>query len=283
LVEELISLGVDGLELEYRIPEALYEDMKPALKETQVFSIHNYFPVPDILLPSEGSGEAFRLTALDEEERRLAVEYTKRSLRAAAELGAGHLVIHSGEVEACRSAGRGLMKAFKESESAEYEKVRLELIEERQLNAGPHLDILYSSLEAVLEEAAELKVNVCMENRYYLHEFPSFREVGEILTKFNGARLRYWHDVGHAVVQDILGSTPRLQWLKEYKDHLAGIHLHDVAGIHDHKAPGLGDVFFEELNDYINDDVVKIIEVHQGASREEIQDGIEILRQQGFC
>jgi sugar phosphate isomerase/epimerase len=281
-VGELTSLGVDGLELDYRIPPALFDDMKSALKETKVFSIHNYFPVPDILLPSEGSGEAFRLTALDEEERKLAVEYTKRSLRAAAELGAGYLVIHSGEVEACSSKGRGLMKVFKERESTEYEKACLELIEERQRNAGPHLELLYSSLEAVLEEAADLEVNVCMENRYYLHEFPSFLEVGEILAKFDGAPLRYWHDVGHAVVQDILGFTPRLEWLRIYKDHLAGIHIHDVAGIHDHKAPGQGDVFFEELLDFLNEDIVKIIEVHRGASREELKGGIEKLRLQGF-
>jgi sugar phosphate isomerase/epimerase len=280
LIDELMSTGVDGLELDYRIPPALLADMKPALRKIPVFSVHNYFPVPDILLPSKGSGDAFLLSAVDEEERKLAVEYTKRSLRVSAEMNARNLVVHLGVVD-CGSKGRELVSIYKEEGKGErYDQACQVLMNERAEKAGGFLDSLFSSLEEVIKEAERVGVSVCVENRYYPHQIPSYDEVDAILTRFEGAPVMYWHDVGHAVVQEQLGLCPHLDWLKRYGNRLAGIHFHDVIGLLDHLAPGKGDVPFGEFRPYLNDEVTKIVEVHQGVKREDLLEGIGKLRSQ---
>ncbi len=283
LIEELMSTGVDGLELDYRIPPSLLADMKPALGKVPVFSVHNYFPVPDVLLPSKGSGDAFLLSAADAEERKLAVEYTKRSLRVSAELSARDLVVHLGAVD-CGSKGRELVSIYKESGGGErYEQARLVLMNERAEKAGEFLDFLFASLEEVLKEAERVGVSVCVENRYYPHQIPSYDEVEAIMKRFEGAPVMYWHDVGHAVVQEQLGLCSHLDWLKKYRNKLAGIHFHDVTGLLDHLAPGMGDVPFEEFRPYLSDEVTKIVEVHQGVKREDLLDGIGKLRSRVLC
>ena len=278
LVEELLSLDVDGLELEYRIPPALFADMREALAGCRVFSIHNYFPVPDILLPSQGSGDAFLLSSLDADEREKAVDFTIRSLRAASELGAGCLVLHLGEVD-CGERGRGLVKIFKEKGGCDdFNTARSALLEERQSRAEAFLDCLYSSLEGLFETATETGVLLCIENRYYPHQIPSFDEVEKILKRFEGAPIRYWHDVGHAVVQDRLGLVEHGEWLKKYGGDLAGMHLHDVRGLRDHLAPGEGDAPLEEIMPFLSDDTTAIVEVHQDVEAKDLERGIEKLR-----
>lgn len=279
LVEELISTGVDGLELDYRIPSALFADMIPSLKTTRIFSVHNYFPVPDILLPSQGSGDAFFLSARNEEERKLAVDFTVKSLRAAGELGARYLVVHLGEVD-CDTRGRALIATYREiGGGVEYENARKQLILERGEKEEDYLGYVCSSLERVLKEAEKIGVFVCIENRYYPHQIPSFEEVGRLIERFDGGPIRYWHDVGHAVVMEQLGFTPHHDWLKRYGDHLAGIHFHDVAGIRDHLAPGQGDVRFEELRPFLREEIVKIVEVHPHVKPEELVGGVNRIRE----
>ncbi len=278
LVDELISMGVDGLELDYRIPSALFADMMPSLKTTRVFSVHNYFPVPDILLPSQGSGDAFFLSAADEEERKLAIDYTVRSLRAAGELEARYLVVHLGEVD-CGLRGRALIDMYKEGEGGGgFDKARSQLIKEREEKEEYYLGYVSLSLERVLEEAEKIGVLVCIENRYYPHQIPSFEEVGQLIERFDGGPIRYWHDVGHAVVMDHLGFTPHQDWLRRYGDHLAGVHFHDVAGLRDHLAPGQGDVRFEDLLPLIREEIVKIVEVHPNVKSGDLIEGMNYLR-----
>ncbi|OGF98034.1 MAG: hypothetical protein A2Z06_04520, partial [Candidatus Glassbacteria bacterium RBG_16_58_8] len=243
-----------------------------------IFSVHNYFPVPDILLPSQGSGDAFLMTSLEESERRAAVDYTGRSLRIAGELGARFLVVHLGEVE-CGSMGRELVRIYRETGRSEaFLRARRSLVEERQKKRQAHLDRLYASLETILKTAEELGLVVCVENRFYPHQIPSFDEAGLILNRFEGGPIRYWHDVGHGMVQEHLGLTPHLDWLNRYGMNLAGIHLHDAVGIRDHLAPGRGEISFEEYRPFLNERTAKIVEVHPFVETDDLRSGIDQLR-----
>ena len=62
-----------------------------------------------------------------------------------------------------------------------------------------HLDAVLFSLDKLNREAEKRKAYFLgVENRYYLHEIPDFDEIGMVLREFEGGKLRYWHDVGHA-------------------------------------------------------------------------------------
>ena len=75
------------------------------------------------------------------------------------------------------------------------------------------------------------------ENRYYFQEIPDFDEIGIILNEFDGGRIRCWHDVGHAAVQENLGICTQKDLLEAYSDKIIGMHLHDVENLHDHLSP----------------------------------------------
>ena len=73
LLYELEKTGIPALELEYRISSDTFNQLKNSLhnSELKVLSLHNYCPHPDVLPPDRKSGDAFRLSALDENERQL--------------------------------------------------------------------------------------------------------------------------------------------------------------------------------------------------------------------
>ena len=66
----------------------------------------------------------------------------------------------------------------------------------------------------------------------------------------------------------------------KFKNHLGGMHIHDINGLKDHLAPDLGDFDFTLLKDYLNENVVKILEIHDGATTEDILKGVELLKDQ---
>ncbi|MCK4647922.1 hypothetical protein KAT51_00220, partial [bacterium] len=98
LLSQFEEIGIKVLELDYRISKETFKEILPSLKKTfSVISIHNFFPVPDIL--SEGSGDAFLLSSPDEGERGKAIKYTKKTIEIAQELEAKAVVLHLGKVE----------------------------------------------------------------------------------------------------------------------------------------------------------------------------------------
>jgi hypothetical protein len=45
LVQEAVDMGFHGIELEYRVTERLFQEMKPFLgKQVRIMSVHNVFP-----------------------------------------------------------------------------------------------------------------------------------------------------------------------------------------------------------------------------------------------
>ena len=101
LLGPILDLGFEGVELEFRITERLYQEVLPLLRAhgVRVLSIHNYFPLPEILPPEKAGGDCFSLSSLDSEERERGVYYTCRTLEFAHELEARVVVLHLGMVE----------------------------------------------------------------------------------------------------------------------------------------------------------------------------------------
>ncbi len=152
----------------------------------------------------------------------------------------------------------------------------------RTENRQANLDAVFFGLDRLNAEAERREVLLGIENRLHFHEIPDLEEVGMILEQFRGGRLGYWHDVGHARVQEHLGIVQQRDLPQAYAEEMIGVHLHDVKGLEDHLAPGEGEVDFGELAPFVQPSHVKILEVRPTVTREALLQGIELLTSLGM-
>jgi sugar phosphate isomerase/epimerase len=284
LLGPILDLGFEGVELEYRITQQIFREIRPRIRnhEIQVLSIHNYFPVPAIIPQERASGDCFSLSSLDREEREQGVFYTCHTLEQAHDLEARAVVLHLGKVETDLPKD-GLQQLYRgERWNDEGPKLLQREREERSRLRDPHLDALLFSLERILKRAEQLGVVVGIENRYYFQEMPDKEEIGIILDQFQGGPIGYWHDTGHAAVAETLGILRHEELLQSYAPHLIGLHLHDALGVDDHKPPGQGEIAFEMVQGYLSVEAIKIMEIHPSARGSEILDGLGFLKEKGI-
>jgi sugar phosphate isomerase/epimerase len=284
LLRPILELGFTGVELEYRITRQIYQEILPRIRghEIEVLSIHNYFPVPDIIPPEWASGDCFSLSSLDREERDKGISYTFRTIEIAHDLEVRGVVLHLGRVTT-ELPRDGLQRLYGEGQWEDEGPVLFQQErEERNRHRGPHLDALLFSLEALVKRAERLGVILGIENRYYLQEMPDKDEIGIILEQFRGGPIGYWHDTGHAAVFETLGIVRHEELLRLYAPHLVGVHLHDARGLDDHKPPGQGEIDFAMVQGYLPDGAIKIMEVRPGATGQEILDGLRFLEDKGM-
>jgi sugar phosphate isomerase/epimerase len=283
IIRQITLVGVTSIELEYRIGSSTYAKMLPLLKkhEVSVSSVHNFFPVPPIL--ERGSGDAFSFTSDDEDERKLAIQYTKNTMQRASELEAQVIVMHLGGVPLENDIDR-LYRLYDQNKYGSEDAILLKkkLISEREGKAGKYLDRVLLCLDRLLPSAGRLGVTLGIENRYHYHEIPSFKEVGKILNEFRGAPIAYWHDTGHAHNIESLGFVAGGAYLDAYAAEMAGIHLHDARKREDHFAPGSGDIDFSAIKPYLSDEPIKIIEVHPKVKSDELRKSLGFLRALGI-
>jgi sugar phosphate isomerase/epimerase len=209
IVSDILELGLKGVELEYRISNHVFQQMKSRLKrDLTVLSIHNFFPIPDDIPIDKGGGDLFLLSSTDREERLKAVKYSIRTIEHAHELGARAVVFHLGKVD-MPVPTQDFFRLYRSGRIGEKEGVKVikeqKLI--RQSSKKNNLNAVLLSLEQLNREAEKRGIFFGIENRYHFHEIPDLEEIGLILRKFKGGRIRYWHDVGHSKVQENVGLT----------------------------------------------------------------------------
>lgn len=283
LLNKISDFGLKAVELEYRINNETYAQMKPFLKKggIKVLSVHNFFPVPDIF--ETGSGDAFLLSSPDEDEKKRAVEYTIRTIEHANDLEAKAVVLHLGNT-GTDSYKKEFFKFYDDGkiESDEFSVFLEKIKKERNSVKQKFIDAVFFSLEKLNKTAMKENVMLGIENRYYFHQIPDFEEMKMILRKFLGSNIYYWHDVGHAEVWNNFGLVRHEEWLKAYGENLLGIHLHDCKGYNDHNAPGKGKVDFNMIKKYFKSETIKIIEIEPHITDESLKEGIEFLRKFGI-
>jgi sugar phosphate isomerase/epimerase len=278
LLQALEETGLLALELEYRVTEETFSQMRPALRKgaLSVRSVHNYFPVPDILRPDQAGGDAFPLSCPDPDVVRLALRYSLKTIELASDLGARAVVLHLGRVE-IEEPMEEIKRMYREglASSQEYGQLLSSFREQREARKQVYLDTVRKNLETLARRAEQLGVLLGLENRYYFREIPTFEEMGTLLREFSGAPIGYWHDVGHAAVQENLGWGYQQDWLEAYGGTLVGIHLHDVTGYEDHLAPLQGEVRFETILASLNESAVRVLELRPEVPLEAVLEGID--------
>ncbi len=262
--------GFASFELSFNLTRSMVEGIEAA--HADVLSVHNYCPIPEGFARPEALPDCYALSAPDEEQRERAVRYTRRTIETAGRLGARAVVLHCGRVE-IPDRTHQLISLFESGEShgARFRQLRQEHLAQRRECAGVFLTQACASLQELIPAAQKEGIFLGIENRFYIREIPSFEETALILKRFAGAPLRYWHDTGHAFIQERLGLNPHLEWLKRYGPSLGGMHLHDVVGLDDHRAPGTGIIDFGSFAPFRRKDTLMIVETHRPAAAAEIR------------
>ncbi len=276
----ILDCGVTEIELEYRITEEIFREMLPALRREApaVVSVHNFFPLPAHMEKEQASGDAFLLSSPEKEEREIAVKHTLRTLEHAHEVGARAVVLHMGKTE--MDDGFERMKEELESgtiderESRDYDEA---LKRERKRVGKKNLDAALFSLDKLWRPAELFGLRLGVENRFYFREVPNADDIEVILDRFEGGAVGYWHDVGHAAVQEALYAVDHETLLSRFSERMIGIHQHDAEGARDHQAPGKGKINFEMVKKYIPPEAIRVIELSPEVSAEDLREAIDFL------
>ena len=286
IVEEILSLGVKAVELEYRISKPMLKEILPLFKggRFSVASVHNILPRPWKIPKEMANGEFVSLSSPEDDERKSAIKYTLGTMEWTERFGARAIVLHLGKVP-MDGVMEFLMKIYDQG------RIRSEegktFVEEHKKIRGrlgkPLLDACLKSVEALAKEAEKRRILLGIENRYKIQDFPNLEEFEVIFKEFNGSPIRYWHDIGHATAQENLGLVKKGKLLEDFGELLVGVHLHGCKGYHDHYAPGSGEEDYELLKKFLKPDTVRVVETHYRATREELIKGLQFLREQGIA
>jgi len=264
------EMGFDAVELSYKVTEAQLMAAETVLGKLQlkVSSIHNFCPMPSDEPSGRHASNYYRLSAVDERERKQAVKWTNIAIDTAQRLRAGVVVIHAGtlDVEDERSPKLFGLYVDGQTDSDEFNNERERILKMREEKKGPYVDALKISLNEVMAYSQTKNVKIGLETRYYPLEIPNFDEIGYFLDLFGSKGMGYWHDVGHADMNARLGIKLHKDFLESYQDKLIGVHLHGIKGRRDHLAPFDGDMNLNELLPYFGPNVLKVIEAKPFAS-----------------
>ncbi|HUW46595.1 MAG TPA: TIM barrel protein [Dehalococcoidia bacterium] len=274
------ELGFTHIEVNASIsPRMLSELLETTIP---ISSIHS--PCPSILSSRGIPISSLSLSSLDESERIEAVSFTKQTIDLAASVRARAVVLHMGEVPIDLSLQDRLYKLHDGgyAQTKEYSQAKEELVYQRTSQALPYLDAARKSLQELSEYSRQKGIMLGLETRFHPHEIPNMDEMAELLNEIAESLVGYWHDVGHAEVQQQLGFSLHEEWLSRFRDRMVGIHLHDILGISDHHAPGKGDMNWEMVAKYLPPGIVKVCEIGEWNDEEQMQGIVKFLQKKGI-
>ncbi len=285
IVEEILNLGVQAMELEYRMTRSMLKEVDPLVKAGRIVvtSLHNILPLPRGIPKNMANGEFVSLSSPDGKERKSALRYTLGTMEWAEKFGARAIVLHMGKAP-MSGAMEILMEMYDRGMTGTEEgRALIEGHKTTRAKLGkPLLEAALKSLEILAKEGEKRGISWGIENRYKIQDFPNFEEFKAIFREFQGSSIRYWHDMGHATTQENLGLMPRGTLLENFGDILLGAHLHGCRGYKDHYAPGTGEENYSLLKRYLRPDTIRVVETHHRATREELIQGLAFLREQGI-
>jgi len=244
-----------------------------------VSSVH--CPCPNIS-PRTTTGIA-SLSSIHEVERLEAVAAAKRTIDLAVKLGAKAVVLHLGEVALSDDSQERLGQLYHNGICGDGRKALVhQLLSERKRKALPFVNAATESLLELSYYAKEKGVAIGLETRFYLHEIPDIIEMEQLLCLINSDSVGYWHDVGHAEVQQRLGIASHREWLTRFSDRTIGVHLHDVRGLQDHLTPGQGEVHWQLLVQHLPSNIIKVCEIGEWNEENEVAGAVPFLLSQGM-
>ena len=262
LFDELNNLGFEVLELSRHLTPDQVEQLKPYLRENPPCSIHNFCPILPGTSQVAAEQDKISLSSLNTDERLEAVRRTVQTMELAVELEAPIVVLHLGEVDTYdRSYLMRDLYNYGEREFEAFDGKVTEATEWRKRKETRHQDVVLRSLDELNEFALKMGLYIAIENRPHYYQIPNFDEVELFFEEFYGSPMRYWHDIGHAALQEKLGVCWAHRWIEQYAEYLIGVNLHDLQALEAYHPPGTGDLEWDELFKQIPSDVLKVLEI----------------------
>ncbi len=280
-VHQALDLGYNAVEVSHLTPEAPFQRLM-TFPDAPISSIHA--PAPLVRDGADRANSALNLAAVDDDERRAAITYAKRSIDLTREAGGKFVVVHLGAVgDEMFAAERELRRLYDAGtrEGERVEELRARCLQLRAEQSGPWLEEARETLRELAEHAGRSGIALGIENRLHYHEIPQPDECAMLLSDYPPALVGYWHDVGHAEVQWRLGLVDKRLWLDTNDAHCIGAHLHDVTGLADHRAPGNGDVQWGYIAAGLPAGALRVFEINQSEPAEAVARAIPFLRERG--
>jgi sugar phosphate isomerase/epimerase len=279
LIEQHRGLGFRRLEAyAHFTPDGLRAVAAAArAQDVEIASLHGPCPVP-----TDANGVRLAvgdwLASTVETERRTAIDAHKRTVDAAAEVGARAIVVHLGNSGATSRQAAILDTIARYGRlSDEHLRLRDQAWAERQASAPAHLDAALSSMRELGQYASGSGIRLGVECRDGYHEIPSLDEFAELFAACEGLPVGYWHDAGHGAKLDYAGFVRHEAYLERYASYLVGMHIHDTRNARDHQAPGQGDTDFGMLARYLQPNTLKTLELHRVVTAAEITRALDLL------
>ncbi|MGB5925029.1 MAG: TIM barrel protein [Dehalococcoidia bacterium] len=260
-------------------PRMLNELLKTTVP---ISSIHS--PCPAVLSSQGIPVSSLSLSSLNASERVEAVSFTKKTIDLAANVSARAIVLHMGEVPINPSLQDRLYKLHDGgyTETEEYGQTKERLVHQRLSLAHSHVDAAKKSLQELSKYGRQKGIMLGLETRFHFNEIPNMDEMTELLDEVSENLAGYWHDAGHAEVQQQLGFSCHEEWLSRFRDRMIGIHLHDIRGICDHHAPGEGNMNWEMIAKYLPRGIVKVCEIGEWNDEGQMQGAVKFLQKKGI-
>lgn len=273
LLKKIHNLGFDTVELNPEIPEEWINDICSSINQgdIKIVAVHNFFPKLKNLPEGRSLISAYNFASDDENEIKLAIEYTMRTIDYAEMFNAKIVIVHAGDIPQQHTGSYLHKLAMDFGVNSDMVKlVREKVLSERSEKQHIYFENTKRTLEKIIEYAELKKITIGLENRLYAHEIPNVEELKELFTEFNSPYLGYWHDTGHAEIlarMRIINSN--MEYLEQLNKYLVGFHLHDVTHVIDHYAPGTKEIDFSIFKPYYIGRYL-ILEPHSRATDSEV-------------
>lgn len=244
ILPELLDLGFGGVLLDRRLPARFLEKMRPELGrgEPRVVALEGFVPVPEGMKPGVDPYDVLTFASEDAEARAWAVRAAVDTLRRAADLECGVVVLPLGRV-AFDDKEETFLQFAREDRIKEEEGIELKeaVYAARARKAERAMNRVRGSLEKALAEADRLRVALAVPTPEGAGDLPSHAELAALRAEFAGAPLGYWHRPARAARRERFGWEPESRWLEAFGAALAGATLDDLdedLAFRDLPAPG---------------------------------------------
>ena len=169
------NMGFSAVELSYRISQPQLEEALQTLKKLNlgVSSIHNFCPTPYDGPTTRHVSNYYRLSSVDEEERKSAVKWTKAAIDTAKRVGAQVIVIHAGQVDVDDERSRKLFDFFTtgQEDTPAFASERSRILQLREKQRGRFIEALEKSLSELIAYIKGQSVKIGLETRFYPLKF----------------------------------------------------------------------------------------------------------------